>query len=128
MRNMTQNRLAAIAFPWSITIVFALFFVFAPCAQAQPVAAAKQTSINGVYNGTYAGVQGPTKFKLSLTQQDNGTLAGSFTLFLPEGSDTKAYTCGVTGRYIPANRMVQVLRGKWETPPPAGVDMPGMNG
>ena len=127
MPNMTQNRLAAFAFRGSITAVFALW-VFARSAPAQPVPAAKVTSITGVYNGTYAGEQGPIKFKLTVTQQDNGTLAGTFTLYLPDGSDTKAYTCDVKGRYIPANRMVQVLRGKWETPPPHGVDMPGMNG
>jgi hypothetical protein len=127
MPNVTQNRMAAIAFRWSITAVFALW-VFALSAPAQPIPAAKLTSITGVYNGTYAGEQGPIKFKLSVTQQDNGTLAGTFTLYLPDGADTTAYTCDVRGRYIPANRMVQVVRGKWETPPPAGIDMPGMNG
>ena len=109
MPNMTQTRLAAIAFRWSITAVFVLW-VFAPSAQAQPVQAAKPASITGVYNGTYAGEKGPIKFKLTLTQQDNGTLAGVFTLYLPEGSDTKAYTCDITGRYIPANRRFQLMR------------------
>jgi hypothetical protein len=135
MPNMTQNRLAAIAFRWSMTAVFALW-VFAPSAPAQrapstapstaPVA--KLSSINGVYHGTYAGDQGPIKFKLTLTQQDNGTLAGSFTMYVPDGTDTKAYTCDIRGLYRAGNRMVQVLRGKWETVPPAGFDMPGMNG
>jgi hypothetical protein len=127
MPNMTQNRLAAIAFRGFILAVFA-FWAFAPSAHAQPVQAAKAASLTGVYNGTYAGEQGPIKFKLTITQQDNGALAGSCTLYLPEGADTKEYTCDVRGRYISANRRVQVLRGKWETPPPAGVDMPGMNG
>ena len=122
---MPQNRLAAIAFRWSITAVFSLW-VFARSAPAQPVPAAKVTSINGVYNGTYAGEQGPIKFKLSVTQQDNGTLIGAFTLYLPDGADTKAYTCDVTGRYVPANRMFQLLHGKWETLPPRGVNMPGI--
>ncbi len=90
--------------------------------------ASPPATINGVYNGTYTGEQGPTKFKLSLTQQDNGILAGEFTLYVQEGSGTKAYTCDLRGRYIPANRMVQLIRGKWKTPPPAGIDMPGMNG
>jgi hypothetical protein len=129
MPNFPQNHVAAIAFRGSISAVFALW-AFAAGAQAQPAQAAKAASIDGVYNGTYAGAQWPIKFKLSLTQQDNRNrvLAGSCTLYLPEGDGTKEYTCDVRGVYIPANRMVQVLRGKWETPPPAGVDMPGMTG
>jgi hypothetical protein len=79
MPNVTQNRLAAIVFRWSIAALFVLW-VFASSAQAQPAQAAKPISISGVYNGTYAGDQGQTKFKLSLTQQENGTLAGEFTL------------------------------------------------
>jgi hypothetical protein len=118
MLDLTQSRLAA---------VFALL-VFASGAAAQPVKPAKPASIDGVYNGSYAGDQGPIKFKLTLTQDDRGTLAGAFTLYLPEGADTKAYTCDVKGRYLAVNRMVQVLRGKWETAPPGGIDMPGMNG
>src|SRR5258708_5756984 len=127
MHNNVPKSWAAFAFRSSIAAVLALV-VIAPIASAQPVPAAKLASISGVYNGTYAGAQGPIKFKLSLTQQDNGALAGSCTLYLSEGDGTKEYTCDVRGRYIPANRMVQVLRGKWETPPPAGVDMPGMTG
>jgi hypothetical protein len=129
MPNMTQNHLATIAFRGSILAVFALW-AFAPRAHAQPVQAAKVTSISGVYNGSYAGAQGPIKFKLSITQQDNKNkvLAGSCTLYLQEWDGTKEYTCDVRGVYIPANRMVDVFRGKWETPPPASVDMPGMTG
>ena len=119
--------LSAIAFRWSIAAVFALW-VFAARAPAQPVQAAKPASMSGVYNGSYTGAQGTIKFKLSVTQQDNGTLAGSFTLYLPDVSDTKPYTCNIRGRYFPANRMVQLTRGRWETAPPAGVDMLGMNG
>ncbi len=127
MLNMTQNRSAAIVFPSSIAALFVLW-VFASGAQAQPAQAAKPISITGVYNGTYAGEQGPIKFKLSLTQQDNGTLAGEFTLYVAEGSATNAYTCDLRGQYVRANRRVQLVRGKWKTPPPGGIDMPGMNG
>ncbi len=127
MPHTNQSRSVAIALGWSKTALFTLW-VFACSAPAQPVPDAKATATSGVYNGTYAGEQGPIKFKLAVTQQDNGTLAGTFTLYLPDGADTKAYTCDIRGRYIPANRMVQVLRGKWETPPPGGVDMLGMNG
>jgi hypothetical protein len=127
MPDMIQNRLAANAFRLSITAVFALL-VFASGAPAQAVEPAKTNSIDGVYNGSYAGDHGPVKFKLTLTQAENGTLGGGFTLYLPDGADTKAYTCDVKGRYIAANRMVVVLRGKWETLPPGGIDMLGMNG
>ncbi len=129
MPNVTQNRSAAIVFPWSIAALIALW-VFAPSAPAQrapstaPVA--KPSSISGVYNGTYAGNQGPVKFKLSLTQQDNGTFVGAFTLYSAEGPDAKEYTCNVTGRYVPANRTVQLLHGIWETLPPSGGNLPGI--
>jgi hypothetical protein len=81
-----------------------------------------------VYNGSYTSDQGPTTFKLTLTQQDNGTLTGVFTFNLPEGSGTNAYTCNLSGRYIAANRMFQLRRGKWETVPPRNVSMMGMSG
>src|SRR6185295_3019042 len=109
---------------WSIAAVFALG-LFTASAPAQPSA---DTSIDGVYNGSYASDQGSTRFKLTLARHANGTLAGVFTLYVPEGSDTNAYTCAVTGRYIAANRMVQLTRGKWESPPPSEVNFQGMNG
>jgi hypothetical protein len=84
------------------------FWVFAPSTLAQPVKADNATSITGVYNGTYAGARGPTKFKLSITHQDNGTLTGECTLYVTEGAGTNEYTCAVRGRYIAATRMVQV--------------------
>src|SRR4051812_34590083 len=115
MSNKIQCDLAAIAFRSCVAAVLAVS-AFAPSAQAQPAKAAALTSISGVYNGTYAGDQGSIKFKLSITQQDNGIIAGTFTLYLPEGSDTKEYTAAVSGRYIEAKQMVQVFRGKWETP------------
>src|SRR5579864_766642 len=108
MPNKSQDRLTAITFRLLVTAVL-VPCVFAPSAPAQPDQAAKPNSIAGVYNGTYGGEQGPIRFKLSLTQEDNGNLTGAFTLYLPDGRDTKAYTCDVTGRYIPANRMFQLL-------------------
>lgn len=126
MPDITLNRLAANVFQWSIAVVAVLIFV--STAVAQPVQPAKPASIDGVYNGSYAGDQGPVKFKLTLIQEGNGTLGGAFTIYLPDGADTKSYSCDVKGRYIPANRMLIVMRGKWETPPPAGIDMPGING
>jgi hypothetical protein len=124
---------------WWITIIACSAFVAS--APAQPARAA---SIDGVYNGSYAGGQAapvrgqvgqvanagvePTKFKLSITQGDNGVLTGVFTLYLPEGSDMKEYTCALTG-FIQANRTFLLNRAKWEIPPPKGFEMAaGMNG
>src|SRR5258707_15083784 len=110
---MISNRMKTIAARWWIVVIAG--WAFATSAPAQP---ARSTSIDGVYNGSYSGDQGPTKFKLTLTVQDNGTFSGVFTLYLPEGSGTKADPCDVTGLYVPANRMFQLLHGKWETLPP----------
>ncbi len=97
-------------------------------AAAAPVVG---SSFDGVYNGTYTGKQGPTKFKLTLwTKQNrstggaliNTTPAGVLTFYLSEGSGTNAYTCELTGFYVPAHDTqpdrIQLLRTKWETQPP----------
>jgi len=118
---------------WSITVIAC--WAFATIAPAQPA------RIDGVYNGSYAGGQDapvrgqvanarvrPVNFKLSITQQDNGTLTGVFTLYLPEGSETKAYNCAMTG-YVQANRTFLLKRGQWETSLPRGFELAGgMNG
>jgi hypothetical protein len=137
MPNMTQSCLAATVFRRSVAALL-IFLAFASSAAAQRVRreaspadapGSKVASISGVYEGTYtAGDQGPTKFKMTLTQQENGVLAGTFTLYVPEGADTKEYTCDVRGIYISANGMVQIARIRWEATPPAGIDMPGMTG
>src|SRR5947208_9820567 len=101
MFHIRQNRSAAIALRWSFT-AFALC-AFVSSTPAGAVQTDKPTSITGVYNGTYAGAQGTTKFKLSITQQDNGILAGECTLYVPEGSGTNEYTYEVRGRYIAVN-------------------------
>jgi len=80
-----------------------------------------------VYNGSYISDQGPTKLKLTLTTQQNGTLVGVFTMYLPEGSGTTAYTCRMDGRYIPG-RAFQLIRPKWETAAPKNLNMLGING
>jgi hypothetical protein len=93
-------------------------------AQPAPSAAAKSTSLSGVYNGSYAGEKGPIKFKLVITQQDDGTgkLAGVFSLYLPDGSDTKTYTCNLAG-FTVADRTFLLSEGRWQTPPPSGFEM-----
>ncbi|HEX3355522.1 MAG TPA: hypothetical protein VHS31_00975, partial [Tepidisphaeraceae bacterium] len=55
----------------------------------------------------------------------NSNIAGLLTVFLPDGSDTKAYTCELAGFYIP-NGNLQLMAKKWETPPPS--NMAGLQG
>src|SRR6185436_13852 len=96
-------------------------------APAAPVA---RPSFEGVYNGSYTGKQGPTKFKLKLwMQKENRTLsgqvvssdiAGVLTLNVPEGSETKAYTCELTGIFNPKGNL-QLTVKRWEAPPPNNV-------
>jgi len=124
---MTPHLSGSIAFRLSIASIFVLC-ALCSSAQAQPAQAAKATSVTGVYNGTCASDQGPMKFKLSLTLQDRGSLVGEFTLYVAPGADQKAYTCDVKGRFIATNRMVQLIRGGWKSPPPVGLDMSAMNG
>src|SRR5690349_6817411 len=116
MLDLTHKRLPELAL---LTIL-----VFASSASAQPAQPAEPASINGVYNGSYTGDNGLVKCKLMLTRVRNGTIGGACTLYVADGADTKEYTCEVRGQYIAANRMVIVIRGKWETAPPAGIDMP----
>ena len=137
MPSMAQSRLTATVFRSSVSALLVLLALAsnAPAQRARPSAPPAKApvsnvdSISGVYNGTYTGgARGPTKFKLMLTQQENGILAGTLTLYLPDGADTKEYTCDVRGVYISANGMIQIARIKWETTPPAGIDMLGMAG
>jgi hypothetical protein len=133
---MILNRAKTIITRWWIAVIAGWTL-----AASAPAQAARTASIDGVYNGSCAGgldasVRGqvanasvrPVKFKLAITQQDNGMLTGVFTFYLPEVSGTNAYTCDLTGRYIPANRMFQLRRSKWETAPPGNVSLMGMSG
>jgi len=83
---MTPNRLAAIAFRWSISAVFTLW-LFAPKAQAQSAATPRgqpsATSMTGVYIGTYTCNGGPSKLKVSLIGAPDDSLAGFFIIDLP---------------------------------------------
>jgi hypothetical protein len=120
---MIQNSMAKTAARWLLAGVFACG-MFASNIRAQDAPAA---AIYGVYNGSYTDAQGTTKFKLSLTENANGRLAGVFTFYLP-GGDTNAYTRDLLGQYIPRNRLFALRAGKWETVPPRQVVMMGMNG
>ena len=107
---------------WWITVIACSAFTASAPAQTAPPA-----EIDGVYNGSYAGDKGPTKLKLTLTTQPDGTLVGVLTLYLPEGSSTTAYTCHMDGRYLPG-RGFQLVRLKWETAAPKNLNMFGING
>ena len=97
MPNMTQNRLAATVFRWSIAALFVLW-VFASRAQAQPAQAAKPISITGVYNGTYAFTKGPINFKLTITQPEPGVLEGVKFTFVSAGRLCHQVSTPVTSR------------------------------
>src|SRR6267142_4463331 len=120
---MTPNRLAAIAFRWSISAVFTLWS-FAPNAQAQSAA----TAINGVYNGTYTCALGPRTLKLSLLALGNGSFTGVFTFYLPPTSHTQAFSYSLSGTFDAASGKFKLDPVKWEVPPPAGYSMVGMDG
>ncbi len=107
---------------WWITVIACSAFTASAPAQSAPPA-----EIDGVYNGSCAGDKGPTKLKLTLTTQTNGTLIGVLMLYLPEGSGTTAYTCHMDGRYLPG-RGFQLVRLKWETVAPKNLNMFGING
>ncbi len=109
---------------WFVVTVFAV----GAFASRAPGQLASPPTITGVYNGSYVGEQGPTKFKLSLTQQSNGTLAGVFTFYPLGSSDTTSYTCDIVGRYIQVTRQFQLRGRKWETVAPTNLNMMGMNG
>jgi hypothetical protein len=119
---MIPNRMTTLR--WSIAAIIAgwMFDVSAP-AQA-----ARTTSIDGVYNGSYTSEEGSTTFKLTLALQDNGTLAGVFTFHPEGGPDTTAYICEVVGRYIQGSRQFQLRRSKWVNAPPSSVAIIGLNG
>ncbi len=69
----------------------------AATATAPAVPLARLHSIDGVYSGTFAGKEGPVKFKLTITQTGGGKLAGIATVYLPADSGTKAYTYDLDG-------------------------------
>src|ERR1700732_4306684 len=120
---MTPNRLTAIAFRWSISAVFTLC-VFASSLKAQSAA----TAINGVYNGTYTCAIGPRTLKLSLLASGNGSLTGVFTFYLPPTSHTEAFSYSLNGMFDAAFGKFKLSPVKWETPPPGGYVMVGMDG
>jgi hypothetical protein len=109
---------------WFVVTVFAV----GAFASRAPGQLASPPTITGVYNGSYAGDQGPVKFKLSITQQSNGTLTGVFTLYPTGSAGTTSYTCDIRGRYLQVNRQFQLRGSKWETVGPANLGMMGMNG
>lgn len=120
---MTPNRVSAIAFRWLISAVFTLC-VFAPKVHAQSAA----NAISGVYNGTYTCAMGPRTLKLSLLASGNGSLTGVFTFYLPPTSHTKAFSYSMRGTFEAVSGKFKLNPVKWETPPPGGYVMVGMDG
>jgi hypothetical protein len=98
--------------------------VFAPKAKAESAA----TAINGVYNGTYTCAIGPRTLKLSLLASGNGSLTGVFTFYLPPTSHAKAFSYTLNGTFDAASGKFKLNPVKWETPPPEGYSMVGMDG
>ena len=107
----------------SLCVLFTLR-LFAPNAQAQSAA----TAINGVYNGTYMCAIGPRTLKLSLLASGNGSLTGVFTFYLPPTSHTEAFSYSLNGTFDAASGKFKLNPVKWETPPPGGYVMVGMDG
>ena len=95
-------------------------------AVAQP---AINPSLDGVYNGSYTGPQGLTKFKLTITRKNtNGyQIGGVLTLYVPEGSGANTYTCDLDGTFISRGGLLGLRRTKWETAAPSGLDMAGID-
>jgi hypothetical protein len=120
---MTPNRLTAFALRCSFSAV-SVFWLFAPKAQAQSAA----NAINGDYNGTYTCAIGPRTLKLSLLTSGNGSLTGVFTFYLPPTSHTQAFSYSLNGTFDAASGKFKLNPVKWETPPPGGYVMVGMDG
>jgi uncharacterized protein with FMN-binding domain len=97
-----------------------------PSAGPPAAPVARLSSINGVYNGTYAGDQGPIKIKLTITQQGHGILAGVLTVYLPGSSGTQAYTYSLQGTNDPMHRHFELSPRDWDTVPPASYEMLGL--
>src|SRR5258708_7445326 len=114
--------MTTLASRWLTAAVFAVA-VSALSAPAAP-------SLDGVYNGSFTCEQGLTKFKLTITRTDNNGyhIGAVLTFYLPEGSGTNAYTCDLDGTYISRGGFLQLSRTKWETAPPSGIEMLGING
>jgi hypothetical protein len=121
---MTPNRLTAMSIRWAVFTLAALW-LSAPNVQAQSPAA---TAINGVYEGTYTCAQGPRTLKLTLQVGVNGSLTGIFTFYLPPISHARAFSYSLNGTYEAGSGRFTLNPIKWETTPPAGYSMVGMEG
>ncbi|HWY56044.1 MAG TPA: hypothetical protein VNZ03_16375 [Terriglobales bacterium] len=107
----------------SLCVLFTLR-LFAPNMQAQSAA----TAINGVYNGNYACAQGPRTLKLSLLASGNGSLTGVFTFYMPPNSHSQAFSYSLSGTFDASSGRFRLNPVSWETQPPAGYAMIGMEG
>jgi len=85
---------------------------------APAVPMARLHSIDGVYNGTFDGKQGPVKFKLAIAQTGGGKLAATATVYLPADAGTKAYTYGMDGVNDPSQHRFRLAPRKGDSVPP----------
>lgn len=88
----------------------------------------------GALTGTYAGTyrygcgQGVTNLKLTLVSTPGGSVFGTFTLYLPPGTQKDAYTYSLQGTFNPASLKFTLTPVKWETAAPANVPVLGLSG
>jgi hypothetical protein len=87
-------------------------------------------ALTGTYTGTYryACGQGVTSLKLTLVSTPGGSVFGTFTLYLPPGTQKDAYTYSLQGAINPGTLKFTLTPVKWETAAPANVPMLGVNG
>lgn len=99
----------------------------APVAKPQAQGPSPQQAINGVYTGTY--VCGKAKdFRLSLQAPETGLVQGKFTLYLPPGTHSQAYTYSLNGSFDPKTGRFQLNPLKWEGPEPPNIAIVGIKG
>jgi hypothetical protein len=84
--------------------------------------------IDGVYDGTYTCAQGPGTLKLSLAAGPGNSLTGLFTFYVPPRSHDRAYSYRLSGTYDAESGQFRLNPLAWETPPPPGYVMVGMDG
>lgn len=121
---MTRDPLIVFPLQLSILVGFAVGCV-SIAGQAQT---AEARAINGVYNGTYTCMQGPRTLKLSLTVSSSEALAGEFTFYLPPTSHDRAFSYSLHGTWDAATGKFRLAPVKWETAPPPGYSMVGVDG
>jgi hypothetical protein len=95
-------------------------------ASAQPPAA-----LTGIYTGEFLPCserEDFTTLKLTLLVTPDGGVFGTFTFFLPAGTQKDAYSYSLQGRLNPAKMEFTLVPVKWETTAPPGFNMMSLSG